>query len=77
VLDGSVGQNAVQQGRLFSQAVSLTGLIVTKLDGTARGGAVAALRRELGLPIRFIGLGEQPDDLMPFDAQRFAENLVV
>lgn len=77
VLDGSVGQNAVQQGRLFSQAVQLTGLIVTKLDGTARGGAVAALRRELGLPIRFIGLGEQPDDLIPFDAQRFAENLVV
>jgi fused signal recognition particle receptor len=77
VLDGSVGQNAVQQGRLFSQAVRLTGLIVTKLDGTARGGAVAALRRELGLPIRFIGLGEQPDDLVPFDAQRFAENLVV
>jgi fused signal recognition particle receptor len=77
VLDGSVGQNAVQQGRLFSQAVNLTGLIVTKLDGTARGGAVAALRRELGLPIRFIGLGEQPDDLVPFDARRFAENLVV
>jgi len=77
VLDGSVGQNAVQQGRLFSQAVQLSGLIVTKLDGTARGGAVAALRRELGLPIRFIGLGEQPDDLIPFDAQRFAENLVV
>ena len=77
VLDGSVGQNAVQQGRLFSQAVSLTGLIVTKLDGTARGGAVAALRRELGLPIRFVGLGEQPDDLMPFDPKRFAENLVV
>ena len=77
VLDGSVGQNAVQQGRLFSQAVQLTGLVVTKLDGTARGGAIAALRRELGLPIRFIGLGEQPDDLIPFDAQRFAENLVV
>ena len=77
VLDGSVGQNAVQQGRLFSQAVRLTGLIVTKLDGTARGGAVAALRRELGLPIRFVGLGEQPDDLVPFDARRFAENLVV
>ena len=77
VLDGSVGQNAVQQGRLFSQAVTLTGLIVTKLDGTARGGAVAALRRELGLPIRFLGLGEQPDDLIPFDPQRFAENLVV
>ncbi len=77
VLDGTVGQNAVQQGRLFSQAVRPTGLIVTKLDGSARGGAVAALRRELDLPIRFVGLGEQPDDLIPFDAQRFAENLVI
>jgi fused signal recognition particle receptor len=77
VLDGTVGQNAVQQGRLFRQAVALTGLIVTKLDGSARGGAVAALRRELDLPIRFIGLGEQPDDLIPFDPQRFAENLVM
>jgi fused signal recognition particle receptor len=77
VLDGTVGQNAVQQGRLFARAVTPTGLIVTKLDGSARGGAVAALRRELDLPIRFIGLGEQPDDLIPFDPQRFAENLVV
>ncbi len=77
VLDGTVGQNAVQQGRLFGRAVTPTGLIVTKLDGSARGGAVAALRRELGLPIRFLGLGEQPDDLIPFDAQQFAENLVV
>ena len=77
VLDGTVGQNAVQQGRLFTRVVAPTGLIVTKLDGSARGGAVAALRRELDLPIRFIGLGEQPDDLIPFDPQRFAENLVV
>jgi fused signal recognition particle receptor len=76
VLDGTVGQNAIQQGRLFSQAVQPTGVIVTKLDGSARGGAVAALRRELGLPIRFIGTGESLDDLEPFDARRFAEQLL-
>lgn len=76
VLDGTVGQNAMQQGRLFAQAVPLTGIIVTKLDGTARGGAVAALRRELGLPVRFIGTGEGADDLQPFDPQRFAESLL-
>jgi fused signal recognition particle receptor len=76
VLDGTVGQNAVQQGKLFSQAVAPTGLVVTKLDGSARGGAVAALRRELALPIRFIGLGESVEDLEPFDPERFAENLL-
>ena len=76
VLDGTVGQNAVQQGKLFAQAVSPTGLIVTKLDGTARGGAVVALRHELALPIRFLGTGETPDDLQVFDAATFAEDLV-
>jgi fused signal recognition particle receptor len=76
VLDGTVGQNAIQQGKLFSQAVSPTGIVVTKLDGSARGGAVAALRRELGLPVRFIGLGESVEDLEPFDPERFAENLL-
>lgn len=76
VLDGTVGQNAIQQGKLFSQAVSPTGIVVTKLDGSARGGAVAALRRELGLPVRFIGLGESVEDLEPFDPDRFAENLL-
>jgi fused signal recognition particle receptor len=76
ILDGTVGQNAIQQGKLFSQAVSPTGIVVTKLDGSARGGAVAALRRELGLPVRFIGLGESLEDLEPFDATRFAENLL-
>ncbi len=76
VLDGSVGQNAVQQGKLFSGIVNLTGLIVTKLDGTARGGAVVALRRELAIPIRFIGTGESVDDLQVFDARRMAEMLV-
>lgn len=76
VLDGTVGQNAVQQGKLFSQAVAPTGLLVTKLDGTARGGAVVALRNELALPIRFLGTGETPDDLQVFDAATFAEELV-
>jgi fused signal recognition particle receptor len=76
VLDGSVGQNAVQQGKLFSAAVQPTGIIVTKLDGTARGGAVVALRRELALPIRFLGTGEDADDLEVFDPGSFAEDLV-
>jgi fused signal recognition particle receptor len=76
VLDGTVGQNAVQQGKLFAQAVSPTGIVVTKLDGSARGGAVAALRRELDLPIRFLGVGEGVDDLEPFDPQRFAAHLL-
>jgi fused signal recognition particle receptor len=76
VLDGTVGQNAVQQGKLFAQAVSPTGIIVTKLDGSARGGAVAALRRELDLPIRFLGVGEGLEDLEPFDPARFAAHLL-
>jgi fused signal recognition particle receptor len=76
VLDGTVGQNAIQQGRLFAQAVTPTGIIVTKLDGSARGGAVTALRRELNLPIRFLGTGEGLDDLQPFDAREFAESLL-
>jgi fused signal recognition particle receptor len=76
VLDGTVGQNAIQQGRLFGEAVSPTGIIITKLDGSARGGAVTALRRELGLSIRFLGVGEQLDDLQPFDPERFAQHLL-
>jgi fused signal recognition particle receptor len=76
VLDGTVGQNAIQQGRLFGEAVSPTGIVVTKLDGSARGGAVVALRRELALPIRFVGLGESLDDLEPFDPERFAASLL-
>jgi fused signal recognition particle receptor len=75
VLDGSVGQNAVQQGKLFTEAVQPTGLIVTKLDGTARGGAVVALRRELALPVRFLGTGEEATDLEVFDPAAFAEEL--
>ena len=72
VLDGSTGMNALNQAREFHKAVPLTGLIVTKLDGTSKGGMVVAIQKELGLPIKFIGLGEQPDDLQPFDAKQFA-----
>ena len=75
VLDGSTGMNALNQAREFNKAVPLTGLIVTKLDGTSKGGMVVAIQKELGLPIKFIGLGEQPDDLQPFDAKQFAEVL--
>jgi fused signal recognition particle receptor len=76
VLDGTVGQNAVQQGRQFARVVPPTGLIVTKLDGTARGGAVVALRRELEAPVRFLGVGEGLDDLKPFDARAFAAGIL-
>lgn len=76
VLDGTVGQNAVQQGKQFADALPPTGLVITKLDGSARGGAVVALRRELDVPIRFLGRGEALGDLEPFDGRRFAEELV-
>ena len=75
VLDAMTGMNALNQAREFNKAVPLTGLIVTKLDGTSKGGMVVAIQKELGLPIKFIGLGEQPDDLQPFDAKQFAEAL--
>jgi len=67
--------NALNQAREFNKAVPLSGLIVTKLDGTSKGGMVVAIQKELGLPIKFIGLGEQADDLQPFDARQFAEAL--
>ena len=75
VLDGSTGMNALNQAREFNKAVPLTGLIVTKLDGTSKGGMVVAIQQELKLPIKFVGLGEQADDLQPFDAKQFAEAL--
>src|SRR5690348_12266576 len=76
VLDATVGQNAVHQARAFAAAVPLSGLIVTKLDGTAKGGSVVALERAVRLPIRFLGNGEGLDDLEVFDAERFAKRLV-
>jgi len=75
VLDATTGMNALNQTREFNKAVPLTGLIVTKLDGTSKGGMVVAIQKELGLPIKFVGLGEQADDLQPFDAKQFAEAL--
>ena len=75
VLDASTGMNAFNQAREFHKSVTLTGLVITKLDGTSKGGMVVAIQRELGLPVKFIGLGEQPDDLQPFDPAKFAEAL--
>jgi len=76
VLDGTVGQNAVHQARAFSGAVPLSGLVVTKLDGTAKGGSVVALERAVRVPLRFLGTGEALDDLEVFDAARYARRLV-
>lgn len=75
VLDGSTGMNALNQAREFHKAVAVTGLVITKLDGTSKGGMVVAIQRELGLPIKYIGLGEKADDLQPFDAVNFAAAL--
>ncbi len=75
VVDGSTGQNAIQQARLFNEAVGITGLIVTKLDGTAKGGIVLAITRELNIPVRFIGVGEKLEDLQPFDRKIFVDAL--
>ncbi|MHC5067579.1 MAG: signal recognition particle-docking protein FtsY, partial [Planctomycetota bacterium] len=71
VLDGTAGQNAIQQAKLFDAAMGISGLILTKLDGTAKGGAAVTIRRELGLPVRYIGVGEGMDDLQPFDPDAF------
>ena len=76
VVDGTAGQNALAQARRFHAAVGVTGLVVTKLDGTARGGVLVALAEELGLPIRYLGIGEGSEDLIEFDAQAFARALV-
>ena len=75
VLDATTGMNALTQAREFHKAVRLTGLVVTKLDGTSKGGMVIAVQRELGLPVKFVGLGEQPDDLQPFMPKEFARAL--
>jgi fused signal recognition particle receptor len=76
VLDATTGQNGVVQARVFTQAVDVTGVVLTKLDGTAKGGIVVSVQRELGIPVKLIGLGEGPDDLAPFEPQAFAEALV-
>lgn len=76
VLDGTVGQNAVAQARSFAGSVPLTGIVITKLDGTARGGIVVAVHEAVDVPVKFVGVGEQAEDLLPFDASQYAEDLL-
>jgi fused signal recognition particle receptor len=76
VLDASLGQNAIRQAEQFNEAIGVTGLAVTKLDGTAKGGVVIAIARKFGLPLRFVGVGEQADDFGPFQADAFVDGLL-
>ena len=75
VLDSTTGQNAVIQAKEFMQAAKITGLILTKLDGTAKGGAVFSIKKMLGIPVKFIGVGEQMEDMQPFDSAMFVDAL--
>ena len=75
VLDATTGQNGLEQARKFTEAAGVTGIVLTKLDGTAKGGVAIAISRELNLPIRFVGVGEKVEDLLPFDAQQFIASL--
>jgi fused signal recognition particle receptor len=75
VLDATTGQNGLEQARKFTEASGVTGIVLTKLDGTAKGGIVVAIARELNLPIRYVGVGEQLDDLLPFEAEKFVASL--
>ncbi len=75
VMDATTGQNGLEQARRFTETSGVTGLVLTKLDGTAKGGIVVAIARELHLPIRYVGVGEQPDDLLPFDPEQFITSL--
>lgn len=75
VLDATTGQNAVNQAREFKAAAGITGIVLTKLDGTAKGGVILSIREELDLPVKFVGVGEQVDDLQPFDPEDFANAL--
>jgi fused signal recognition particle receptor len=75
VLDATTGQNGLQQARQFTQSSGVTGIVLTKLDGTAKGGVVVAITRELGLPVRYVGVGEKAGDLLPFDPKEFVESL--
>ena len=73
VLDATTGQNAVMQAKEFMNAAPITGLVLTKLDGTAKGGAVFSIKEMLGIPVKFIGVGEKVEDMQPFDAQMFVD----
>jgi fused signal recognition particle receptor len=74
-MDATTGQNGLQHARQFTQSAGVTGIVLTKLDGTAKGGVVVAISRELGLPVRFVGVGEKAGDLLPFDPKEFVESL--
>lgn len=76
VIDATTGQNGLTQARVFAEVIDVTGLVLTKLDGTAKGGIVIAVQRELGVPVKLVGLGEGPDDLAPFDAEQFVDALL-
>jgi len=76
VIDATTGQNGLQQARLFTEAAQVTGIVLTKLDGTAKGGIVVAIARELGLPVRYVGVGEKLEDILPFDATAFVDSLL-
>ena len=75
VMDATTGQNGLQQARMFTESAGVTGIVLTKLDGTAKGGVVVAISRELGLPVRFVGVGEKVGDLLPFEPKEFVESL--
>ncbi len=75
VMDATTGQNGLQQARLFTESAGVTGIVLAKLDGTAKGGVVVAISRELGVPVRYVGVGEKPGDLLPFDAKDFVDSL--
>ena len=75
VLDAATGQNAVNQAREFKNVADITGIVLTKLDGTAKGGIIIAIRNELGIPVKFVGVGEGIDDLQPFSAAEFADGI--
>ena len=76
VLDATTGQNGLNQARVFAEVAGVTGIVLTKLDGTAKGGIVVAVQRELGVPVKLVGLGEGPDDLAPFDPEAFVDALL-
>jgi len=75
VIDATTGQNGLEQARKFTESSGVTGIILTKLDGTAKGGVVVAITRELGLPIRYVGVGEKVDDLLPFDPESYVNSI--
>jgi fused signal recognition particle receptor len=74
-MDATTGQNGLQQARQFTDSAGVTGIVLTKLDGTAKGGVVVAICRELGLPVRYVGVGEKAGDLLPFDPKDFVDSL--